>query len=152
MPIRLAQHQIQSIRSHAELCWPLECCGLLAGTLDKEGAREVTQVWAGANGEKKNSAANRYRVEPRDLSDALMRARREGLEIVGVYHSHPAGTAIPSRSDLAHAWRDLAYVIVDVRRGIAGETSAWIVPREGAEFLGEKIVTRSDGEEIQLEP
>jgi proteasome lid subunit RPN8/RPN11 len=41
-------------------------------------------------------------------------ARTQGLHVIGAYHSHPAGAAIPSPSDIAEASGgfDFLYVIV----------------------------------------
>jgi proteasome lid subunit RPN8/RPN11 len=48
-------------------------------------------------------------------------ARARGLELVGVWHSHPRGEALPSEADLRAAWRGWTQLIVapSAERGAA---------------------------------
>ena len=65
-----------------------------------------------------NLAADRRRafvVAPRDLALALAAARRDGLRLLGFYHSHPRGPAAPSADDLRGAWRGTRCVVVAPR-------------------------------------
>ena len=61
------------------------------------------------------ASATRYRVDDAlhlELRRVLRRCSPP-LSILGVYHSHPAGTADPSPSDVAEAmYPDWAYVII----------------------------------------
>jgi proteasome lid subunit RPN8/RPN11 len=96
---------------HARREAPRECCGFLIG---RPG--HVTSVVEAAN---IAPGATRYRVDPREhiALRRSLRADPRGMTIVGVYHSHPAGRAAPSPTDVAEAhYPDWAYVIV----GLAG--------------------------------
>jgi proteasome lid subunit RPN8/RPN11 len=101
----------QTIADHARRDRPLECCGLLVGR-----GRAVTAAVAMRNVE---ASATRFRLDAREHV-ALMRALRlvsPPLSVVGVYHSHPAGPARPSRTDLAEAfYPEWLYVVA----GVAG--------------------------------
>jgi proteasome lid subunit RPN8/RPN11 len=44
--------------------------------------------------------ATRFLIDPADHFAALRTARSRGLEVVGVYHSHPASPPEPSPRDL----------------------------------------------------
>jgi proteasome lid subunit RPN8/RPN11 len=101
----------RSIVAHARREAPRECCGLLIGR-----AGVVSHAV-----EMRNTAASRtrYRLDPREHIDVrrVLRAFRPPLDIVGVYHSHPDGSAEPSATDLAEAlYAEWTYVIV----GLAG--------------------------------
>jgi len=68
-----------------------------------------------------NIAASRTRYQIDDTAHIRLRRALRGfappLEIVGVYHSHPAGSAAPSPTDVAEAmYPDWIYIIV----GLAG--------------------------------
>ena len=52
-------------------------------------------------------------------------AREQGLNIIGVYHSHPDHAAVPSECDRAQAWPTYAYVIVSVCKGKSVDVQNW---------------------------
>ncbi|HVW04196.1 MAG TPA: M67 family metallopeptidase [Vicinamibacterales bacterium] len=101
----------RALVAHARRERPRECCGLLVGA----GSRVAFAVPA-RNVDA--SPTTRYRIHPRQHLD-LQRVLREAvppIEIIGVYHSHPRGTAVPSESDVAEAHYDeWIYVIVGLR-------------------------------------
>lgn len=91
-----------------ELCregLPNESCGLAAGTNG-----EVTRVFPLVN-----TAASpvRYEVDPFEQLDAYHAIADAGLDVLAVYHSHPATPARPSNTDIAEAHdAETAYLIV----------------------------------------
>lgn len=87
-----------------------EACGLLLG---RARAGEGTRVARAVR--TRNTAPDprsRYEVDPGDHLAAFDAARTQGLEIVGVWHSHPRSAARPSEVDRAAAWPGWSYVIV----------------------------------------
>ena len=103
-------------------CWvsagyPEEVCGLLVGRTTGEGI-EVVRVVQARNIETRRKQ-DRFVLAPDDWLAAENRAREEGLEIIGIWHSHPDHPARPSQTDLEAAWEGYAYLIVSVTaRGI----------------------------------
>jgi [CysO sulfur-carrier protein]-S-L-cysteine hydrolase len=93
--------------------YPLEACGLLAGTEEPDGAAVVR-----ANHPATNTAASSrvYTVAPRDLLRADRAAEDAGRVLLGVWHSHTHTDAYPSPTDIAQApdpaWH---YVVVSLR-------------------------------------
>jgi proteasome lid subunit RPN8/RPN11 len=71
----------------------IEACGLLLGTTDGDGWRIESAV------PLRNTAdsATYFEFDPAEL---LEHDLRHGAAIVGVYHSHPGGPALPSATDL----------------------------------------------------
>lgn len=61
-----------------------------------------------------------YLAEPRALLRALKAMRTEGLDLVGLYHSHPRGPQVPSATDLRLASYEVPYLIADLRSGQLG--------------------------------
>jgi proteasome lid subunit RPN8/RPN11 len=82
--------------AHAREESPRECCGLLLG---RDG--EVAEVRRARN--VASSPVTRFVIDPKDHIDARRDGRARGLEILGFYHSHPHGAAVPSATDLAEA-------------------------------------------------
>jgi len=60
----------------------------------------------------------RFELHPDDFLAADSLARRTGLEIVGIYHSHPDAPASPSRLDRQNAQPGWSHVIL----ALAGRT------------------------------
>jgi proteasome lid subunit RPN8/RPN11 len=88
---------------------PDEGCGLLLGT----PSGEVARVVASAN---VAHSAKIYEIEPKVMLRASREADAEGLEIIGVFHSHTHSDAYPSPTDIRQApdpgWH---YVLVSLR-------------------------------------
>lgn len=94
--------------------YPAESCGLLIGRCE-DGRTGVSGVTRARNVNLER-ARDRYEVAPQDLLCADVRARAAGLEIVGVWHTHPDHPARPSETDRAGAWNRWSYVILSVSR------------------------------------
>src|SRR5688572_20772475 len=94
---------------HAREEAPRECCGLLVG----KGESVVQSVRA----RNLDAKATRYLIDPEDHFAAIRAARRDGLEVIGAYHSHPSSAPVPSPTDVAEAnsGSDFVYVIVSLR-------------------------------------
>ncbi len=97
----------RAILEHARREAPDECCGLLVGR-----GRDVVHAAAMRNAAVTPRTA--YLIDPRDHIGLRRELRRLSppLEIVGVYHSHPAGPPTPSDRDRRQAhYREWLYVI-----------------------------------------
>lgn len=87
---------------------PLECCGILAG----ETNGRVTRVFPTGNAA---ASAKEFVIDPEEQFAAFDAARADGLQIIGVYHSHPETPARPSEHDIRMAYADnWAYLIVSL--------------------------------------
>ncbi len=54
-----------------------------------------------------------YTIDPTEHYRALQHAERSGWSLIGVFHSHPSGPAVPSEVDRRLAWEpNWHYVIV----------------------------------------
>lgn len=105
----------RAIVAHARRERPRECCGLLLGSSGTVGFAVPMENTDGA-------PATRYQIDDRAHIDLRRATRRfvPALEVMGVYHSHPAGDPRPSDADLAEAlYPDWLYLIVGLRRGPA---------------------------------
>lgn len=71
------------------------------------------------------SKTRRYWIAPETLLKEMKDARAKGLEIIGIYHSHPDHPAVPSECDRHFAWSEYSYIIVSVQHGKAVDTRSW---------------------------
>jgi proteasome lid subunit RPN8/RPN11 len=105
-PSALPEQVVDAVVAHARFAFPDEACGLLA--VDGTGA--VKMAYCLTNLDR---SPYRFTIDPTEHYGAWKHAERNGWEIGGAFHSHPASPAYPSATDVACAldptWR---YVIV----------------------------------------
>lgn len=83
----------------------IECCGLLAG---RDAVISVMLPARNVLG-----SAKAYEIAPEELFSIFRRMRSEGLQHLGIYHSHPEGENAPSPVDLERAfYPHAAYLII----------------------------------------
>jgi len=117
--------------------YPRETCGLLIGRQNGRQV-EVRRIIAARNLNTER-AHDRYELDPEDFLAADAGARAEGLEIVGVWHSHPDHPARPSETDRAAAWEGWSYVIASVTRSEVADVRSWRL--NGEQFEEESILS-----------
>jgi|SRR6516164_625126 proteasome lid subunit RPN8/RPN11 len=106
--IRLAQEVAAELLSEARSDPSAECCGLLAG----QGG-SITQVFTAHNAAENPTTA--YEIAPPELFQLMGKIREAGLELLGIYHSHPNSDNQPSARDIERAYYpDAAYFILSV--------------------------------------
>jgi len=115
--------------------YPEETCGLLIGR-QEDGNTWIVRVESTRNIDTERSR-DRFEMAPEDFLDCDRRAMREGLEVVGCWHSHPDHPARPSETDRVRAWPNWSYLIVSVRGGRSGEMRSWRLV--GEQFEEESI-------------
>jgi proteasome lid subunit RPN8/RPN11 len=107
--IRLAREVAAEVLNHALSNPHEECCGLLAGL---NGA--VARAFAARNAAKHPATA--YEIAPKELFRIMREIRAGGLDLLGIYHSHPNGDNQPSARDVERAYYpDAAYFILSPR-------------------------------------
>lgn len=129
---------LNEIRRHGITTYPEECCGFLLGSMDS-GGNNVQAAWRAVN-RNKDRRNDRYVISADDFRSAEKTARKLGLDIVGMYHSHPDHPAQPSQTDLETAtFPGYTYVIVSIQNGQAVELTAWTLAPDRSEFLRDEI-------------
>ncbi len=133
--LRIKREVLEGIKERAERDYPCETCGLLIGKWEGE-KRVALELYETPNvfPERKR---DRYEISPKDYMKAEDYALSKGLEIVGVYHSHPDHPDRPSEFDRQRAVPYLSYLIVSVRKGKAVSFRSWEL--EGENFVEEEV-------------
>ena len=123
--LKLSLSDCIALRRHGEEAYPHECCGVLLGHFDDNGAKTVSRI-ARCGNTRADSPHNRYNIDPRDLIRIQREGRERDEDIVGFYHSHPDHPAQWSPTDLAEAhWFGCSYVITSVEKGKATITNSF---------------------------
>ncbi len=147
MSLQMPGDMLEAIWRHGEQAYPEEGAGLLLG--DQDGERRYVRVIRPVDNRwEAGGRSRRYQIDPKDILAAEDLADELGLEIIGVFHSHPDHPAQPSETDLHFAVPWYSYLITSVHLGKALESRVWRL-EEGSEQMSEEQLLV--GEEINSE-
>ncbi|MEM8712644.1 MAG: M67 family metallopeptidase [Planctomycetota bacterium] len=124
-PFRLVvdpEHK-ETLAAAARAAYPHEGCGVLIGRRSL-GVSHVERITISRNLEE-SRARDRYILNPVDLLAAEESAAAEGLDVLGIWHTHPDHPALPSETDQAGAWPNWSYVILSIHRGELADFRSW---------------------------
>jgi proteasome lid subunit RPN8/RPN11 len=138
-PLLLPTAQARQLDSWARRGFPSEACGLLVGSTT-DAADRVQRVEPARNLEAEQPG-ERFTLAPEDWMRIETRARGQGLQVLGVWHSHPSTPAVPSERDLASAWEGIAYLITPTEAGNPGPHRAWRLA--GGVFVEQPVLGQS---------
>ncbi len=123
------------IEAHAVEAYPHEACGVIVGRADGSTREGVSAHRTGnLNTER---AHDRFTLNPKDYMRIDRQAREQGLDIIGIYHSHPDHPAQPSETDRQQAWEGYSYVIVAVKTGKVADFLSFEL--RGEQFAPEEV-------------
>ena len=151
MPLILPPNHFQTISTEAETAYPNECCGLLLGKQNQQ-TKTVIEVWPAENSwqteadeywpeQKELTEERRYAIPPELMLKAMKYGRERYLSIIGIYHSHPDHSAIPSEFDRTYAWPEYSYIILSVQKGKTVDFLCWSLDHNH-QFRPEEIIKR----------
>ena len=127
----------QMMVSHAEKTYPNECCGAMLGR-HADSKKLVTEALTFPNA-LAGEQADRYAIRPEDLLAADKEARSRGLDLIGVFHSHPDCDAYFSDTDLKNSCPWYSFVVLSIQKGKFDHANS---------FLPDADQTRADKEEL----
>jgi len=112
MKLKIKYRYFESIEKHALKVFPLECCGLLIGKMGK-GIFEVKEVVQAENVHKSEVS---FEADAELVYRALDAAEAKGLDLIGIYHSHPNMRAYVSAVDaeIMKLWPNVAWLVLGV--------------------------------------
>lgn len=121
----------EQLINSAENEFPLEACGLLAGR-----DAQVECFYPVTNAKK---SSTRYLMEPDEQFQAYKQLRCKGMEIVGIWHSHPFTPPRLSAEDYRMAYMPgVSYLILSLAPGFERELKAFKSLQKG-DFVEQEI-------------
>jgi proteasome lid subunit RPN8/RPN11 len=143
MALHVTEEARAAIAAHGERGYPNEICGLLLGK-DADGQRTIRALVPIENSFEADEQYHRFLITPQAMFQAEKEARRQRLDVLGVYHSHPNEVARPSAYDRDHAaWNSWSYIIVSVRATGAAEMRAWTLREDRSGFDEDELLVVS---------
>ena len=116
--LTLTNEQLQKMIAHVDNHAPLEACGLLAGRGSTVESVLVMQNQA--------QSPVRYVMDPIEQLHAFEWIESNGLDLIGIFHSHPTGPETVSPTDIAEAAYAVVYVILARVDGTWRARGFWI--------------------------
>lgn len=103
--LRIPRNIWNQVLSEISIHIPEEACGLLAGK-----GELISHFFPIEN---ILHSPTRYQMEPIQQLAAFKLIDTLGLELLAIYHSHPAGPEVPSATDIAEAYYpEAVYIII----------------------------------------
>jgi proteasome lid subunit RPN8/RPN11 len=109
--IRINKRAWDTMVSHVESTFPKEGCGLMIGSDGLvEAAVPLPNAYSGPQ-------EDFFVIDPKDLHRVDRESREKGLDVLGVFHSHPDCDAYFSKRDLEHSCPWFSYVVLSIKKG-----------------------------------
>jgi proteasome lid subunit RPN8/RPN11 len=137
----------QTLEAALEAAYPKEGAGLLLGHV-RAGEHEIEAVLTLPNRFAAEEQHHRFLLSAEDMLAGELEAEQRGLEVIGVFHSHPDHPAEPSTYDREHAWPWFLYTITTVAQGRAMMTRAWELREDRSSFVEHTL----DGGRMNIHP
>jgi proteasome lid subunit RPN8/RPN11 len=127
----------QAMILHAERVYPNECCGAMLG--HQQGERKIVTEAIPLENSSEREQREHYEIKPEDLLAADRAARERGLDLIGIFHSHPDCDAYFSETDLKNSCPWYSFVVLSIKNGKFDH---------GNSFIPDPDQTRADREDI----
>jgi proteasome lid subunit RPN8/RPN11 len=128
----------QTMVAHAESKFPNECCGAMIGRIE-DGTKNVTEAIPMENAYEGAQGA-RYELRPEDLLEADRKARAAGLDLIGIFHSHPDCDAYFSKTDLENSCPWYSFVVLSVKGGKFDHAASFLPNAEQTAAEKEELI------------
>jgi proteasome lid subunit RPN8/RPN11 len=125
------------IHANGERAYPEEGAGFLFGS--DTPSRHVVAVYELPNAREDTARHNRYLITPQDYLKGELEAERLGLNIIGVFHSHPDHPNQPSEYDREWAQPYFSYIITSIQSGKAVASRSWRLSDDRGQFVEETL-------------
>ena len=142
MKLEISSSLLDEIHAHGETSYPEEGAGLLLGS-SNEDLRLVSAILKLTNAREDSARHNRYLLTAQDMLRGEQEAMKLGVDIVGVFHSHPDHPNQPSEFDREWAVPWFSYIITSVNQGEAVTSRSWRLSEDRTNFEEEKIMVTS---------
>ena len=93
--LKISRYNIELIQAELEANKPYEACGVLIGIM--EGSTVLVEKALSITNVKRTRTS--FELDPKEHYNAWNEAEKSGKQIIGVYHTHPVSSAVPSLWD-----------------------------------------------------
>lgn len=138
MRLEITADLLKQIHQHGENAYPAEGAGFLLGNSSTD-VRVATAILELSNAREQSAQHNRYLLTPQDMLRSEQEAARLGIDVIGVFHSHPDHPNQPSEFDCQWAMPWFSYIITSVNQGTAAGSRCWRLTDDRAQFVEENI-------------
>jgi proteasome lid subunit RPN8/RPN11 len=132
--LAVSKQLVEQINAHVERAYPGEGAGFLLGA---EG--EVKDILPLENAREEEARYNRFLLTPEDYMKAELKAMELGVDLIGVFHSHPDCPNVPSEYDREWAQPFFSYIITRVDEGRSVSHRSWRLVEDRTTYEEEKI-------------
>ena len=132
--LKISKELTAHMEAHLEKAYPGEGAGFLLGA---EG--DVHKVLLLENAREEEARHNRFLITPEDYLKAEMKAMELGMDLIGVFHSHPDRPNVPSEYDREWAQPFFSYIITRVDEGKAVSHRSWKLVEDRSKYDEEEI-------------
>ncbi|MFO7623398.1 MAG: M67 family metallopeptidase [Anaerolineales bacterium] len=139
MTLEINNILLAEIQQHGQAAYPEEAAGMLLGNIEGERKRVLRRLQL-HNAREDSARHNRYLLTADDYLSAEQEAARLGLDVIGVYHSHPDHPNRPSDFDREWAMPWFSYLITSVQEGQAQGSRSWQLAEDRSNFIEETII------------
>ena len=108
---------ISKAYAHVKKGYPYECCGILLGKSTKGADPVITDYVPADNEDLTGNRSKHFYIDPLKFYEKEKKYSEQGLDIIGIVHSHPDAEARPSSEDEKNMIPGLLYLIIEVRKG-----------------------------------
>ena len=123
MTLTLTRHYFNQICQQVLSAFPAEACGLMTGNADAT----IAQIWPAPN--LLADQPGRFELDPRCRLQAEKFCRANAQVVIGHWHSHPKGSALPSITDREMAFEPhLVWLIVATDGQVITDARAFMPP------------------------
>ena len=134
--LEISNEVLAQIYAHGEAAFPDEGAGFLLGT---DNPRRITAILGLPNAREDEARHNRFLITPKDYLNGELEAERLGLDVLGIFHSHPDSPNNPSTYDRDWAQPFFSYIITSVYAAKAVQSRSWVLSENRAHFDEEEI-------------
>jgi proteasome lid subunit RPN8/RPN11 len=122
--MQIERKHLSEMISHAREEAPREACGILSGRNGR-----VLRIYRIRNADLSPTS---YRLDPDQQFRAFKDIEDRGLELLGIYHSHPSSPASPSDRDVEQAqYPDVSYILISLADPAEAQVRAFRITEEG---------------------
>jgi len=132
--LKISNELTTRINAHLEKAYPGEGAGFLLGV---DG--DVKDVLPLENAREEEARHNRFLITPEDYLKAELKAAGLGVDLIGVFHSHPDCPNVPSEYDREWAQPFFSYIITRVDDGKVVSHRSWRLMEDRTQYEEEKI-------------